>query len=88
MANLEPHRHVNHASLQHDPFTHHTKGHLTDNTKENLFTKNRHDPALLPMYKGTLFSFGGTTEFLVADVLPDIVKTIDRRSSDSFQRYW
>ena len=42
----------------------------TENTKENFLTKIQINmaTALLPMYKGTLSLFGGTTEFLVADV--------------------
>ena len=36
----------------------------------------------------TLFLIDSTTELLVTIVLPDVVKTMGRPSSDSSQRYW
>lgn len=37
---------------------------------------------------GHSFRIGGTTEFLLAGVSPDIVKALGRWSSDAFLRYW
>ena len=41
-----------------------------------------------PSVTGHSFRIGGTTEFLLAGVPPDVVKTMGRWKSDSFLRYW
>jgi hypothetical protein len=72
-------------------FTYHSTGGHLKLTKVKFLTMmklNMGRTAWLPTYNGTLFSYG-TTEFLVADVLPDVVKAMPAGgwSSDSFHRY-
>jgi hypothetical protein len=42
----------------------------------------------LPRLTGHCFRIGGTSEFLLRGVPPDVVKSLGRWSSDSFLRYW
>ncbi|KIK32047.1 hypothetical protein CY34DRAFT_40586, partial [Suillus luteus UH-Slu-Lm8-n1] len=42
----------------------------------------------LPRISGHCFRIGGTTELLLRNVPPHIVKVMGRWSSDSFLRYW
>lgn len=42
----------------------------------------------LPRFTGHCFRIGGTTELLLSEVSPDIVKTMGRWSSDAFLKYW
>jgi hypothetical protein len=42
----------------------------------------------LPRLSGHCFHIGGTTELLLRNVPPHIVKVMGRWSSDSFLRYW
>ncbi|KIK78586.1 hypothetical protein PAXRUDRAFT_80365, partial [Paxillus rubicundulus Ve08.2h10] len=42
----------------------------------------------IPASAGHSFRIGGTIELLLAGVPPDVVKALDRWSSDAFLRYW
>ena len=88
ITDFENHLHVNHAP----PSCHTTGGHLSYGEKGEITYEDatQHGNSLRPTYNMTLpmFVIGNTTEFLVADVLLDVFKSMSRRSSDSFKRYW
>ena len=73
-------------------FSFHTtlRGHLRQTTWKRFSYKdiNQYGNSLAICIRRHYSLIGCTTESFVADVLPDVVKTMGRRSSDSFQRYW
>ena len=72
------------------PSCHTTGGHLSYGGDITYEDATQNGNSLRPTYNMTLpvFVIGSTTEFLVADVLLDVFKSMGRWSSDSFKRYW
>ena len=85
---LKNHLHINHATSFHIPLygviisrSHWEIEFLTE-MQLNMAT------AWLPTYNGALFSYWRHTEFLVAGVLPSVVKPMGKWYLNFLNRYW